>query len=487
MSSEKMVILKMLEDKKITAEEAARLLSSVGAGVTPQTDGAPPLPVLIAPEYSDAFSGTVKKVPEVPALTTTPYAEPGKPAVPAKSAPSYAELVKLTTPASPAPAATPYAEPPKPNIAGPSAPSYGHAEPSRDPRAMGVPPMGTAGGGMPAGQSPAPVYGESLAEELARKFGGFMRNMEPKFQKFAENFAEKTVSAADSISRTVAAPQPASATRGPDRAPTVARGGVERLFELTVDGPGSELSLSSLNGPVLVKGYNGDRISAKVFYVPNRGGAAIDLIKLGQKYYLHYDENDFSMVSIDVFLPERLFDNIRLSAVNGAMTVGTLRAANVKLETLNGQTDISQISADNLIVECNNGALRLQDVAAGRASVENFNGPIHALNTDVAQMKLSTFNGAVSVQMADFRCFADYAWEIDSSNGKLGMVLPSAAALGYDITATAALGVVKLGLTGLAFTRNDRTAAAARSTRFDTADKRVQMNLSTSNAALEVN
>jgi len=444
MSSEKMAILKMLEDKKITAEEAARLLSSVSSGDALKPAGAP-VPVLIAPEYSMAFTDTVKKAPDVPTLTATPYAEP-----------------------------------PKPNpVPGSAAPSASYATPSHDPRVTGA---------MPQSQSPAPVYGESLAEELGRKLGGFMRGMEPKLQKFAENFAEKTVSAADSISRTIVAPQPVATPRGAGRtAPSVARGEVQKLFELRVDAPGAELSLSSLNGSVLVKGYNGDKISAKVFYVAKHGGASIELMQLGQKYYLNYDESEFDRVCIDVFLPERLFDNIRLSAVNGPLTVSTLRAANVKLETLNGPTEIAQLSADNLIVECNNGTLRLQDIVAGRASVENFNGAIHTANTDISQMKLSTFNGTVSMQMAGFRCFEDYAWEVDSSNGKLGLVLPSSAELGYDITATAALGVVKLGLIGLAFTRNDRTAAVARSTRFDTAAKRVRLNLATSNASLEVN
>ena len=474
MSNEKMAILKMLEDKKITADEAARLLQTIGS------TGAPPVsePKLIAPEYSPAFAGLPR--PKPPEL----FVEPSKPLVPPVS---HTEVPKLRI--EPPKFAD---EPPRHNTMPTPAPASGYdpraaygGDPrmGADPRVAGAPGPAPIPGGS---QRPTPVYGESFAEEMSRKLGGFMRDMEPKLHKFTESVVEKTVGAADAISRSMSAsPMPASSPR--PSAPGVARGGIEKMFELRVPEPGGELSLAGLNGSVLVRGYNGDKISAKLYYVPKRPNVHIELMALGRKFYLHYDENDFERVCIDAFVPERMFDNIRVSTVGGALTVSSLTVSNLKLEGMNGDTELTGLAANNLIVECNNGALRLRDVSAVRASIENFNGSISALNTDVEQMKLSTFNGGVSVQMGGFRNFNDYEWELDSSNAKMSLVLPSESALGYNIRAAAALGTVKLGLIGLSYTRNDRSFAEAQSIRFNEAAKKVRMNLSTSNAALEVN
>jgi len=465
MSTEKMAILKMLEDKKITAAEAAQLLESMG-----KAGSSASAPTLLAPEFSSAFTNTVKS--KTPAEPPRLFVEPS-PLPEPKPAHKTPEL-HIDPPKT-------YAEPPRANPAPAS-------DAPRDPRAMPATPVDPRAippgrGGQP--QTPPRTYGESFAEEMSRKLGTFMKDMEPKLQKFTEVVVEKTVGAADALSRSISTP----AVTPPPRttAPGVTRGGIEKVFEMRITEAGGELSLAGLNGPVLVRGYNGDKISAKIYYVPKHGGAAIDLMALGSKYYLHYDDNDFARVCIDAFIPEKMFDNIRLSAINGALTVSTLTAANVKLEGLNGETELSGVSADNVIVECNNGVLRLRDISAERASIENFNGPVSATNTDIGQMKLSTFNGRVSIQTAGFRRFNEYTWDVESSNGKMGVVLPSSPELGYAIRATSALGTVKLGLVGLSFSRNDRSFAEAQSVRFNEAAKKIRLTLATSNAALEVN
>ena len=453
MSAEKLAILKMLEDKKITADEAAKLLESAG-----KVDAVPvkksDVPVLIAPEYSEAFTFAMPSAKEVPKLIIPP-------------------------PIS-------YDDPPEENIepSAERAPDKPEIDASRDPRSA----SDAHGAADPRAARP-PVYGESLAEEMGRKLGRFMRQMEPKLQKLAGTIAGKTVDAADAMSHAASARQASAPTASSSAGtgPSIARGGVEKMFEINVAEQGSELSLSGLNGNVLVRGYNGDKISAKVYYVSKHGGARIDLVALGSKYYLDYDESDFTSVCIDAFVPEKRFGDVRLSATNGALTVSMLTTDNVKLESLNGKTELSGLITKNLLVECSNGALHLGDIAAANAAIENFNAPISAVNTDVAQMKMSTINGSISLRMADFRCFDEYDWEMEASNAKMSVALPASAALGYSIRAAAALGAVKLRQSGLYFKRDERSFAEAQSVRYDAAEKKVRLNLATSNALLEVN
>ena len=407
MANEKMMILKMLEEGKISAEDAAKLLSSA--------DG------------SLGMSMGTGSIPQRPGTDNTP----------------------------------------RPNSNSPS----------------GVPPK-TAG---------------STVDDMSKKFGEFVKEMEPKVKKMAGVVVEKTASAADSLSKSLSAhgekrgpSSPGSGSHFPQAPapakPAKASGtGIEEMIEILVSQPGSELNLSGLNGQVLVKGYNGDKISAKIYTVAKRPGAKAELAVLGNKYYLAYDENDFERVCIDAFVPESMFDNVRIATVNGDVRAATLTAHYVQIENMNGTTEVADINAENIIIDNNNGSTRLADSAAKTASIENFNGSISISKIDIASLKATTFNGTVDMQIAAFANYDRYKWQIETSNGKLGLVLPSYSTLGYHVSAHAALGDVKLGLVGMNYLRNDKSFVEAKSINYDDALKKVEMTLATSNAPLVVN
>ena len=413
MANEKMMILKMLEEGKINAEDAAKLLASADT---------PPLP-------SSTPTGG-----QIPPRHTTPP-------------PSVSSF-----------------DAPRPNSA-------------------------------------MPPKAGSAVDDMSRKFGAFVKEMEPKVKKVAGAVVEKTASAADSISKSLSAhgekrvsyggfgggtyfpqaPTPPKPVKGSSSA------GIEEMIEILVSQAGSELNLNGLNGQVLVKGYNGDKISAKIYTVAKRAGAKAELAVLGNKYYLAYDENDFERVCIDAFVPESMFDNVRIATVNGDVRAATLSAQYVQIENMNGGTEVTDISAQNISIESNNGNLRLADSAANTTTIENFNGGISISKVDIANLKATTFNGAVDMQIAGFAAYDQYKWQVETSNGKLGLILPSYSTLGYHVKAHAALGDVKLGLVGMNYLRNDKSFIEAKSINYDSSLKKVDMTLATSNAQLVVN
>jgi hypothetical protein len=67
------------------------------------------------------------------------------------------------------------------------------------------------------------------------------------------------------------------------------------------------------------------------------------------------------------------------------------------------------------------------------------------------------------------------------------MNLPAAPDLGYSIKARAAMGEIRLGLTGLQYTINDPSMAEARSVQYDMAAKQIRLVVETSNAPLTIN
>lgn len=323
---------------------------------------------------------------------------------------------------------------------------------------------------------------DEFTNDLGRKFETFARDMEPKLQKFTEVVAEKTVNVADKISKsfaseTVSRPVP-TGSFGP---------GMEKNIEMIVQPGYNELSLSTANGDMLIKGYNGDKITAKLFYKPRRAGAAIDMIKLGGKYYLNYNEDDFEKVSVDMFVPEAMFQVVNLSNINGRLDVSSIKTDHFVAANANGSTRVASLVCDSIKMDCSNGMLDISGIRGGNAQIENFNGSIEANDIDVSALKLIGGNGGINVSVAYLRTYSEYVWAVEASNGRLNMNLPTLPELGYHIKAHTTLGTVKIGLTNMNYISNSHSFTEARSIHFDSAAKKVKLSLETSNGPLVVN
>ena len=333
-------------------------------------------------------------------------------------------------------------------------------------------------------------------DELGRKFAAFAKDLEPKIHKVTEVVAEKTVELANKFSESLepstAAPPPkaksqrtASATKPK---PTVTPGGViEKQVELLIEDGYNELSLDCLNGDVSIKGYNGDKISAYIRYKTTRNNAPIELMKLGGKYYLNYEEDDFQMVAIDAYVPSNKFKIVNINGMNGNMDVSGLNCQQIKLSNSNGQTKIVDLTAESIKSESGNGRLTVENIAAPIAVIEHFNGIVEAGNIDAEKLNLTNFNGSISMSISDFERYNEYLWSVETSNAKLTMNVPTLPNLGYHILAHVTLGSIKAGLTGLEFATNDPTTLDARTANFDSKSKKVKLSLETSNAPLTIN
>lgn len=366
----------------------------------------------------------------------------------------------------------------------------------------------------PAGSSSGSSVGrsfsgfEDFAGDLGRKFETLAKDMEPKIQKFVGVVAEKTADMADKISRNIndveskaPAARPAPSPSQPGRSPAPTAGpspapaspspatasGAPRNFELKVDAGYNELSLTAFNGDISVNGYNGDKITVRVYAKERRSGARLELMRLGSRYYLSYDEDDFKSVSIDALVPERMFNSVVLGATGGRTEVTNISAEYFTIQSSNGALTLRQIRSDNIKADTSNGKISLENISAQNAHIEGGGGTIDANYLDIANMHLITSNGAIAMNAADLRQASDYTWIIESSNGKIALNVPSSPRIGYHVRANTSLGNVRLGLPGLNYAVNTPNSVEARSAGYDSAACRVKISVETSNAGLSIN
>ena len=325
-------------------------------------------------------------------------------------------------------------------------------------------------------------------DELGRKFAAFAKDLEPKIQKATEIVAEKTVVIADKISKSIESGIASHTAPAPERRPAASPAdGTEKHIERIVSDGYNELNLSGLNAEVTIKGYNGDKISARIRYKARRAGASIELMKLGGKYYLNYEEDDFGFVAIDAYVPSHKFKVVNISGINGNMDVSALSCDQLQISGSNGQTALSDLTANSVKSESGNGRLTIANISASTAVFEHFNGAVEAGDIDAEKLSLTNFNGSLYMNMSAFGRFEEYLWNVETSNAKLTLNVPTLPHLGYHIRAHAALGDIRIGLTGLEFLMNDPGLVEAQSAAFSGRSKKVRLALETSNAPLTVN
>ncbi|MDR0272931.1 MAG: DUF4097 domain-containing protein [Clostridiales bacterium] len=332
-------------------------------------------------------------------------------------------------------------------------------------------------------------------DDLGAKFESFAREAKPKVEKFAGGVAKTIAGAAERVSdafteatssshsHSQASSRPASPARSAPAGRTV-----EKQIEMTVEPGGhNELNISCMNGDIRVKGYNGDKITARLSYRAKVANAYIELVKLGGKYFLKYEPDDFTVVSIDAYVPERAFGVIKIDGINGALDASSLSANDMRFSNANGITVISALSARNISADSSNGRFTVSNIFAESASIENMNGTMDADELDVAKLKLSNYNSSLSILMSKFAKHSDYIWSVETGNAKLNINLPTAPDLGYHIKAHAAMSEIRIGLTGLQYLINEPSLVEARSVSFDKVAKKVKLAVETSNAPLLIN
>ncbi|MCL1878606.1 MAG: DUF4097 domain-containing protein [Defluviitaleaceae bacterium] len=330
---------------------------------------------------------------------------------------------------------------------------------------------------------------DSSYRDLGEKFESFARDAAPKVEKFTKAFAEKIVGATDKLSDTFVPEGEHDPQRAPSPSPSrKAKNTVEKQVELLVEPDGSnELNLTCLNGDVRIRGYNGDKITARITYRANKSGAPIEIKKLGGKYTLHYEPEDFCTVSIDAFVPERAFGVIKVDLMNGNFDVSTLSANEIHFTNANGNTSIAEISAVKFFAEASNGRLSVSKIASDSATIENLNGSTEANDIDIANLKLTNYNAPLSIIMSKFSRHTNYIWNVETGNAKLGINLPSARDVGYHIKAHASMGKIRVGLADLKYVINEPYVVEAQSANLDYAAKKIRLAAETSNAPLLIN
>ncbi|NLK21302.1 MAG: DUF4097 family beta strand repeat protein [Epulopiscium sp.] len=294
---------------------------------------------------------------------------------------------------------------------------------------------------------------DSFSRDLGKKIEVLSKDLEPKLQKITQTLIDKTNYIADKISKSF------SDSYGGEK---------EKTLELYVGNKkNAQLKFNGKNGVVYIKGYNGDKITAKVKYITKNEGNNIELLELGDTFYLNYNEAYFSKVSIEAYVPEELFKNLYVNSVNGNICIDGFKAEEIHLETTNGKITLGNITGQYVEADTSNATIEVKQY-------------------DIVKTKLLTTNsnifigpGIVEPEKSDI-----YELRAETSNGKIEIELSKDIRIGYSLEANTSLNGIQVDIPTLEYEENEKNYVKGKTQNYTLATRKVKLDLEASNAPI---
>ena len=152
-------------------------------------------------------------------------------------------------------------------------------------------------------------------------------------------------------------------------------------------------------------------------------------------------------VSIRVYIPQELKSNIKLRSSNGRLGLSNLKTeGDYDLKTSNGRIQLGDLRAEKIIAKTSNGRIEVEDYAAEHINLKSSNGSIYAdgLCNDIV---IRTSNGTISA----YPYISEKGqMDLKTSNGKVKVILknPDTA---VDINAETSMGKITFEIPELVY------------------------------------
>ncbi|MGE5574341.1 MAG: DUF4097 family beta strand repeat-containing protein [Bacteroidota bacterium] len=330
---------------------------------------------------------------------------------------------------------------------------------------------------------------ESLAERIEKTVEAAMRDKERALERamrekerVAEKLGEELSGKARRRSRWGEAPDWVEAFTEPFLSVLAPGVRVERAFEGTFDAQLEKVNVDATtsNGGITIEPWDGPGFRVEVR--ARVRGAASDpgVTRARLEEAIEYEAT-----------PDRLrIDCSGENVVSGAALAIQLPRGfryDLDLETSNGKVEIGALDCGTIDVKTSNGRITLDGASVVTAELETANGRIQCRGP-AKRLVAETSNGSILVAPA--RPTGDAVYELETSNGSIEVQLATAEDVGYSVEAETSHGGIHVDLPNLTYEVNTRSMGhkeiVASTAGYETNADRLRIKAETSNGSITI-
>lgn len=240
------------------------------------------------------------------------------------------------------------------------------------------------------------AWGESFGE----KMGNWGESFGEKMEKFGEEIAESATSITEKVLKMV------DGFIG-EGSLNIFPGSYETIVEtiernlLGIDSP--ILEIHGVNGKIVLLSGEGDniRINAKCSVkksIYDRSQPVYEVIEQDNKLVFRPRYNNGIGTSLEVHVPSFHFERIVLLTSNGRIEVGDVKTNQLILDTNNGPIKLHDINSSRITAVTNNGSITLGDIDSKEVELVTSNSSINVEDLNCENLVATSRNGRINVK-----------------------------------------------------------------------------------------
>ena len=257
-------------------------------------------------------------------------------------------------------------------------------------------------------------------------------------------------------------------------------------IESLVFGKKNTILLKDISGYINIKGYNGDKISLDIKIKSSFSDAEVVLQNNDNIYYLDYLYSDVEILSIEGYIPEKLFSNIDITIFNNKIEISNIFCENLILNSKKCYIKLFNSIVNNLTVKNTNKEIIIDKLISKRSYIENIDGECKLNNLDVSELKVSNSNSAIYIENLIFKKENMYYINLFTNNAPIQLNTTNLLYCGYLIDATSILGKINLEIKNMSYLLNESSKCISKTIDFENKDKKINITLETTNANINI-
>lgn len=255
-------------------------------------------------------------------------------------------------------------------------------------------------------------------------------------------------------------------------------------FNFSLNETGNILDLKALNGETVLKGYNGDKLTLKVMYIPKQQDADIQFYYLDdKKYTLKFKEEFFEKISIEALIPKKYFKNISLNLINTNFLLDSVNFENIFCETTKCNGIIENSDGQNINVNNVNGKIIVRNIKADNLKICNINDYVKLNNIDIKEVFVDVLNGEIDVINDYLNSFDSYNWKLETQSNPINVEI-NTDNIRYNIDATASVGKINILKNNLVYSEKTDYKVVAKTENDNPDFKSLNLCLETANSTI---
>lgn len=242
-------------------------------------------------------------------------------------------------------------------------------------------------------------WGDNFGESFGEKMESFGENFGEKMGRFGEEIAESATSITEKILKMVdgfVGDGGLNVFLG--NYETVTENIDKNLSQTNYD----HLEIRGLNGKIVLHSWEKESLSIKAKCsikksIYNKEQSIYEILEQDNKLLFKPRYSNGIGTSLEVYIPSDKFQKIYLLTTNGRIEAKELHSKELILDTTNGSIRIQEIFSDRIIASSNNGTIDINDIHSSKVELETSNAIINVKDTSCDDLVASTRNGRILV------------------------------------------------------------------------------------------